>query len=82
MNQVKVKAYGLIDFTKKQYIIIQLIGFGILGFLFLLSFLYDLDRFLFGNAKVVLVVIIFLECIETFFMYKKFKEKENNINNK
>jgi len=78
MNPVKVKAYGLINFTKKQYSITQQYVFGILILVFVLSFFYDFDKLMFGNAKVFILVIAFLESIETFFMFKKFKEKEKN----
>jgi len=78
MEPIKVKAYGLINFTKKQYVITQLIVFAILITLFIMSFFYDFDRFLFGYAKIFILVIAFLECIETYVMLKKFKEKNNN----
>ena len=81
MNQVKVKAYGLVNFTKKQYTIAQVIGFGILVLLFSLSFFYDFDKFMLGNAKIFILVVTFLECVETFFMYKKFRKKESNLHN-
>jgi purine-cytosine permease-like protein len=77
MIPVKVKAYGLINFTKKQYIIVQSVVFGIIILVFLLSFFYDFDKFMFGYAKSIILVIAFLELIETFFMFKKFREKKN-----
>lgn len=76
MKPIKVKAYGLLNFTKKQYIITQSIVFLSLLLLLLLSFLFNLDRFFLGNAKIFILVIAFLESIETFFMFKKFREKE------
>lgn len=76
MTPIKVKAYGLINFTKKQYIIIQAVVFFIIIWVFLLSFFYDFDKLMFGHAKIIILVIAFLEFIETFFMFKKFREKQ------
>ena len=75
MTPITVKAYGLINFTKKQYTITQAIVFGIIIVVFWLSFLYDFDKFMFGHAKIFIVVVAFLEGIETFFILKKFREK-------
>ena len=80
INPIKVKAYGLINFTKKQYTITQTIVFVFLVVLFLLSFLYDFNAFIFGNARILILGVAFLESIETFFMFKKFREKEINKN--
>jgi len=77
MEKVKVKAYGIIHFTKKQYIITQLLGFSFLFVLLLLSSFLNLDKATLGNAKIFLIIIIILECIETFFMFRKFKQKES-----
>jgi len=77
MPPIKVKAYGLILFTKRQYIITQLIVLLIIVALFVVSSIYDLDKFAFGNAKAVISLATLLEFIETFFMLKKFREKES-----
>lgn len=79
MSSIKVKAYGLINFTKKQYVITQIVVFVILASVFSLSFFYDFNRFMFGYAKVFILVIAFLECLEVFFMFKRFGEKERAI---
>mgnify|MGYP001563859064 CR=1 FL=1 len=76
MKPIKVKAFGLINFTKKQYIITQVIVFALIAVLFVLSLIYDFDKFVFGNAKAVILLITFLETMETFFMIKKFRSKE------
>ncbi len=82
MDPIKVNAYGLIEITKKQYIIVQIVVLVILALIFWLSNIFNLDQFLFGNAKITILVVLFLEFIEAFFMYRKFREKENqNINN-
>lgn len=76
MEEIKVKCYGLIDFTKKDYFTLQFFGFTFLILMFILSFFYDLDDFMFGHAKILIIICMFLETLETFFMYRKFREKE------
>lgn len=76
MKQITVKAYGLINVTKKQYIITQGIVFTILLILLFVSFVYDIDAYMLGNATIFVSIIILLECIETFFMFKQFRKKE------
>lgn len=75
MKPTKVKAYGLINFTKKQYIITQVIVFSLIVMLFILSSIYDFDKYAFGNAKAVILLATLLEIIETFLMLKKFRAK-------
>lgn len=81
MDPIKIKAYGLINFTKKQYTITQTIIFTVFVLLFILSFFYNLDDLLFGNAKILILIVLVWEGFETFFMFKKFKEKEQKNNN-
>lgn len=76
MSQTTIKSYGLINFTKKQYIIVQAVVFASLLALFVTAFFIDLDYYLFGNAIAVISIVAFLEVLETFFMLRKFKQKE------
>jgi len=76
MTPIKVKAYGLINFTKKQYVVTQVVVFAIIVVLFVLSSYYDFDKFAFGNAKAVILLTAFAEVVETFFVLKSFRSKE------
>lgn len=78
MAPTKVKAYGLINFTKKQYIVTQVIVFSLIVILFVLSSIYGLDKYAFGNAKAVILLATLLEIIETFLMLKKFRAKNRS----
>lgn len=73
MNKPTVKAYGLIAFTKKQYIITQAIGFALLTGLMIIAMMFDLDPILFGHAKLILGITILLELFETYFMMRQFR---------
>jgi hypothetical protein len=76
---IKIKAYWLIEFTKKQYLITQTIVFIVLWFLFILTSMYEFENLLFWYSRLTVVITIVLECIETFFMMKKFWEKEKSM---
>lgn len=79
MNEVKVKAYGLINFTKKQYLIVQSLGFLLLIVLLLLSIKYDTassEDSLLKYATIGIAIILILEVIETAVMLRKFKMAE------
>lgn len=78
MSPIKVKAYGLINFTKKQYIITQVIVFSLIVVLFISASIYDFDKYAFGNAKAVILLATLLEIIETFLMLKKFRTKNRS----
>lgn len=80
MSDIKVKAYGLVELTKKQYLIIQVIGFSILIACFATSIFVD-----FSNSEGLLrymregsLLILVLEIFETAYMFKKFKTAEND----
>lgn len=80
MENTKVSAYGgLFTVTKRNYTIIQLVVFAILIGLLISSFIYDLDRFLFGNAKIAIVITAILEAIETVYIFRKFKKLPKDI---
>lgn len=68
----KVKAYGLIWFTKKQYIITQACVFALLALLLVWSVLGDLNALLFGYGNTILAVVIVAEAIETMVMLRAF----------
>ncbi len=68
MTPNKVKAYGIIDFTKKQYITTQVVVFLILAILLTLSLIYN-----FTTGSIVILVGVFMESIETIVMLNKFK---------
>lgn len=75
MNNPTVKAYGLINLTKKQYVVTQATVFAILLALFLATFFVDMDYIFLGNAKWTILIVTLLEGCEAYFMMKKFKEK-------
>lgn len=80
MEPIKVRAYGVIDFTQKQYVITQSVVSVILIVLFIVSFFTDLNSLVFNfDFRIIIVIIAILEGIETFVMMKKFKEKSKNI---
>ncbi len=79
MSQIKVKAYGLVPFTKKQYLIMQAIVFGILFvclYFALRSYFNNADNILWTYAYIGIAIIIFLEILETLYMMIKFKKAE------
>ena len=75
MDENKVSAYGgLFTTTKKQYIKIQTGVFAVLLILFVLTFIYDFDRFAFGNARITLLIVALLEAAEMIYIFRKFKK--------
>jgi hypothetical protein len=78
MNEIKVKSYGLINFTKRQYVILQVVVFTLLVLIFLGSYLYDYaasGHFMIKHARVGSIIVIVLEIFEIFFMLRKFNKK-------
>ena len=72
-GEQKVSAYGgLVNVTKRQYILIQSAVFAVLGTLFLLTFFYDLDRIFFGNARLAIGVVVVLEVAEMVYIFRRF----------
>lgn len=69
----KVKAYGILPVSQRQYIIIQTIVFAILIISFIFASLVNLDEYVFGNARLVIIIVTILEIIETYFILKKFR---------
>ena len=79
MNEVKIKAYGILELSKKQYLLIQRVGLLLIGLALFISQKYDFsaseDIFVKYIGPVCLVVI-FLELGEIFFMLRAFRKKE------
>ena len=83
MNEIKVKVYGLVDFTKRQYLITQGIIFAILIILFVWSYTSDFSTSEYAVLRYLDVgsaVILILELFETVFMLKKFSSKAEALN--
>lgn len=73
---MRIKAYGgLLRVTKKQYTLWQSIVFVILGGLLIASYMYNLDQFLFGQARIVILGVAILEVIEMIYIFHKFKDQ-------
>ena len=84
MEPIKVKAYGLVNFTKKKYLTVQTLAFIGVIILFAISMMYDLSEsrnIVTRNLKVLSIVFFFLEIIETVVMLRKFKAKESEVKN-
>ena len=91
MNPVKVKAYGLIGLTKKQYIIIQTFVFIFIVLWFVCALFIDFSSLSINNFRIfrytavfldsfiVIGVIALLEAAETFFMLRAFNKKEKSL---
>lgn len=91
MNPIKVKAYGLIELTKKQYIIIQSFVLILIVLWFLSALLIDFSSLSINNFRVfrytaafldsfiVIGIIALLEAAETFFMLRAFYKKEKSL---
>jgi len=79
MTNVKVKAYGIINFTRQQYLITQSIVFCILIACFATSMFLDFsnsDHVMLRYLREISIVIIILEIFESIYMFKKFKRVE------
>ena len=79
MQVIKVKAYGIVELSKPQYLMIQLIGLVLLLGLLAAFYYFNMvasDDIIFGNLDLVVYVIVLLEAVETVFMLRKFKQKE------
>jgi hypothetical protein len=78
MKEIIVKAYWLFKVKKKTYIKIQIIGFIFWILFFISTFFhkYALWKILWIDDKIIILIILILEIIETYFILKKFKEKE------
>lgn len=77
-SEVKVKAYGLIMLTKKQYLAIQSAVFVILALCVAVSQWYDLsasDEFILKHFRTLCIIIFVLEFLEVLFMLNAFKKK-------
>lgn len=72
-GEQKVSAYGgLVNVTKRQYILIQLAVFAVIGTLFLLTFFFNLDYIFFGNTRLAVGVVVLLEIAEMVYIFRKF----------
>ena len=77
MSDKKIKAYGLINFTKRQYIVTQVIVFSLLAIILFVSYLYAFsssENIVIKYTAVICVVVLTLEVFETVVMLKKFNE--------
>ncbi|MDH5434317.1 MAG: hypothetical protein OEY19_10265 [Gammaproteobacteria bacterium] len=79
MSEIKVKAYGFIQLTEKQYVTIQTIGMILIAIGFMFSLFADLSdaesvwlRYL---TEIILAVFV-LELIESYYIMKLFKKKK------
>ncbi len=78
MDEIKVKAYGLFNLSKKQYLVTQIVVYTILLLAFIVSLTNDFSSSEYIFLKylgVGSVVIMILEGIETWVMLKKFNNK-------
>lgn len=78
MSEIKVNAFGLVKFTRRQYLITQGIVFAILIAVIVVAYVNDYsssENVLLRYLGVGSVIIMVLELAETFFMLKKFSEK-------
>lgn len=81
MEPVKVKAYGILELTKKQYLTIQAIGFSLMIVLFVGSFFITLKRFPVDTIRLIIGGVVILEIAETYFMMRAFRRKEASASN-
>ena len=84
MNEIKVNAYGLIKFTRRQYLITQGVVFATLTAVIVVSYVnnyFSSDNIILKYLAIGSVIILLLEFVETFFMLKKFRDKarENEL---
>jgi len=78
MSEIKVNAYGIMNFTKRQYLITQTIVFAVLIAVLIVSYVNDYpssDNILVKYLAVGSLIIMALEVVETFFMLRKFNDK-------
>ena len=75
MNNIKISAYGgLLKVTKSQYIKLQFFVFLVLIGAFILSYKYNLDQYMFGNAKIFIIIVAICEIIEMIYIFRKFND--------
>lgn len=72
----KIKYYGFMDMTKKQYLIAQGVTFLILAVLWLWLIFGTLNELLFGFGTVLLLFVTAAEATETYIILNKFDAKE------
>lgn len=84
MEKIKVKAYGLINFTKEQYLTTQTVVFAIIFIIIISYYILDLSNhtnFFISKLHLFFLLILVLEIAETLIMLQKFKEKEKKAHN-
>ena len=77
MSHKRVKAYGLINFTKPQYIVSQIIAFTLIALIFFASYFYGYsssESMIIRNMWVICIVVFILELFETLCVLKKFND--------
>jgi len=93
MNDVKVKAYGLVSLRKKTYITIQIIGAILLVAGLIISLVFNTNQsssaymnYLYANGYMrylfwICIGTLVLEFFETYFMLRKYKKLESETTN-
>lgn len=79
MSDIKVKAYGFFSLKKKTYLTIQAIGAVLLIMALVASFLSDFSNHpsaFMRHLALIAIVVLVLEVFETYFMLRKYKQKE------
>ena len=81
MEEIKVKAYGLINFTKKQYVITQAIVLAIAIVIVIVTFAVELPQanMIIRNIHWLALFTLVGEAIETILMLKKFGDRKEEI---
>ena len=82
MNEIKVKAYGLVNLTKRQYLIMQGIVFAILIAILTVSYVSNFsasENIVIRYLGVVSGIAMALELLETVFMLRKFGNKAREL---
>ncbi len=80
-TEVRVRAYGLVDFTRRGYLVTQAVVLGVTVLLLVGAWLWKptgiwASNFLFANLFWFFLVILILELVETGVMLRKFNLKK------
>jgi hypothetical protein len=79
----KVKYFGFLPLTKKQYLIIQIIAFIIIIAIIIVTSTIELPSYFYNNIilkniPLIFTIIFFIEIIDLVIMLKKFKKINNS----
>ena len=83
MDDIKVRAYGFFAVTRNTYIVLQTVAIFFILIGILCAVLFDLSNhsnIMIRNLGLIGVVILVGELLETYFMLKKFKQKNTDRN--